>query len=151
VRNRELLESDFHSRIHSNASTANYEFEPRFAVFAGFSYDSLFAANFVNCLRGTAPFTNVSLRGQTVERLWHAGLRALPVPRLGVSFSGTFIQATGVEEIAGEAPIYRPMSFPCASGSLWYDFFKLGRLTAQLQRTYYIDEIVTGITSARTC
>ena len=117
--------------------------DPRFTVFEGFSYDRLLAANFVNFLRGTARLRNVSLRDQAVERLWHAGLRALPVPRLGVSFSGTFIQATRVEEIAGEAPIYGPMTFPYASGSLWYDFFKLGRLTAQLQRTYYMEEIVT--------
>jgi hypothetical protein len=144
VRNRQLLQSDFHSRIHSNAFTANYEFNPRYTVFAGFSYDSLFASNYVNFLRGTAPFTNVSLRDQTVERLWHGGLRVIPLPRLGASFSGNFIRVTGVGEIAGEAPIYGPMTSPYASGSLWYDFPKLGRLTAQLQRTYYTEEIVTG-------
>jgi hypothetical protein len=144
VRRRELLQSDFHSRIRSNAFTVNYEFNPQYTMFAGFSYDSLFASNYVNFLRGTAPFTNVSLRDQTVERLWHGGLRAIPLPRLGVSFSGNFLRVTGVGEIAGEAPIYGPMTFPFASGSLWYDFPKLGRLTAQLQRTYYTEEIVTG-------
>ena len=116
----------------------------RFTIFAGFSYDSLFASNYVNFLRGTAPFTNVSLRDQTVERLWHGGLRVIPLPRLGVSFSGNFVRVTGVGEIAGEAPIYGPMSFPYASGSLWYDFLKLGRLTTQLQRTYYTEQIVTA-------
>ena len=83
VRNRELLQSDFHSRIRSNAFSANYEFDPRFTVFAGFSYDSLFASNYVNFLRGTAPFTNVSLRDQTVERLWHGGLTVNPTPAPG--------------------------------------------------------------------
>jgi hypothetical protein len=144
VRDRELLQSDFHSTVRSNAFSANYEFDPRLTVFAGFSYDSLFASNYVNFLRGTAPFTNVSLRDQTVERLWHGGLRVIPLPRLAVSFSGNFIRVTGVGEIAGEAPVYGPMTFPYASGSLSYDFPKLGRLTAQLQRTYYTEQIVTA-------
>jgi len=144
VRDRELLQSDFHSTVRSNAFSANYEFDPRLTVFAGFSYDSLFASNYVNFLRGTAPFTNVSLRDQTVERLWHGGLRVIPLPRLAVSFSGNFIRVTGVGEIAGEAPVYGPMTFPYASGSLSYDFPKLGRLTGQLQRTYYTEQIVTA-------
>ena len=31
-----------------------------------------------------------------------------------------------------------------AAGTIYYDFPRLGRMTAQLQRTYYIEQIVTG-------
>jgi hypothetical protein len=144
VRNRELLQSDFHSKVRSNAFSANYELGPRLTVFAGFSYSSLFASNYVNFLRGTAPFTNVALRDQSVERVWSGGIHVTPAPRFGMSFSGNFVRVTGVGEIAGEAPIYGPMSFPYASASTWYDFSIFGRLTAQVQRTYYLEHIVAA-------
>ena len=78
-----------------------------------------------------------------MERLWHGGLRVIPLPRLGVSFSGNLIRVTGAGEIAGESANLRTNELS-ASGSLWYDFPKLGRLTAQRQRTYYTEEMVTG-------
>jgi hypothetical protein len=144
VRNRKLIDSDFRSTVRSNAVTATYEFNPRLSGFGGFSYDSFFASNFVSFLRGTAPFANLALRDQTVNRVWQAGIRVNPTKRLGVSFSGNYVRVTGVGEIAGEAPIFGPMSFPYATGSAYYDFPRLGRLTLQLQRTYYIEQIVTA-------
>ncbi|MBV8847926.1 MAG: TonB-dependent receptor [Bryobacterales bacterium] len=144
VRNRKLLETDYRSTIRSNAATINYEFSPRFTAFAGFSYDSFFAADFVNFLRGPAPITNVALRDQTVDRVWQAGLRVLPVKRLGIDFTGNYVRSTGLGEISGEAPLYGPMKFPYVTGSLYYDFPAFGRFTVQLQRTYYVEEIVPG-------
>ena len=144
VRNRKLIDTDYHSTIRSNASTINYEFNERLTAFAGFSYDSFFAADFVNFLRGTAPFTNVALRDQTVDRVWQGGVKVSPVKRLTINFTGNYVRATGLGEIAGESPLYGPMSFPYATGSIYYDFPRLGRLTAQLQRTYYIEQIVPG-------
>jgi hypothetical protein len=144
VRNRKLIDTDFHSTIRSNAATATYEFDERFSVFAGFSYDSFFASDFVSFLRGPAPFTDLALRDQTVDRVWQGGIQAKPVKRLGISFTGNFVRATGSGTIAGEAPLYGPMSFPYATGSIYYDFVRIGRLTAQLQRTYYSEQIVPG-------
>jgi len=144
VRNRKLIDTDYRSTVRSNAITATYEFSDRLSGFAGFSYDSLFASAFVNFLRGPAPFTNLAIRDQTVDRVWQAGIRVLPIRRLEINFSGNYVRATGSGEIAGEAPLYGPMSFPYATGSLNYDFPRLGRLTAQLQRTYYIEQIVPG-------
>jgi hypothetical protein len=144
VRNRKLIDTDYHSTIRSNAFTATYEFNERLSGFAGFSYDSFFAAAFVNFLRGPAPITNVALRDQTVSRVWQGGLKANPTKRLGINFTGNYVRATGLGEIAGETPLYGPMSFPYATGSIYYDFPRLGRLTAQLQRTYYIEQIVPG-------
>jgi len=144
VRNRTLLQTDYHSTVRSNAISANYEVNERLTVFAGFSYDSLFASGLVNFLRGTAPFTNLALRDQTVDRVWQGGIQTKPVKGLGISFTGNFVRSTGLGTIAGELPLYGPMSFPYATGSIYYDFRRIGRLTAQLQRTYYIEQIVPG-------
>jgi len=83
-------------------------------------------------------------RDQTVDRVWLGGIQAKPVKRLGISFTGNFVRSTGSGTIAGEAPLYGPMSFPYATGSIYYDFLRIGRLTAQLQRTYYSEQIVPG-------
>src|SRR5258708_20279450 len=112
VRNRELLQTDFHSTVRSNSVTANYELNERFTVFAGFSYDSMLATDFVNFLRGTAPITNVGIRDQTVERVWQCGITSTPFRGLGISLAGNFLRATGMGEIAGEAPLYGPITFP---------------------------------------
>jgi hypothetical protein len=144
VRNRTLIDTDYHSSVRSNAFTATYEYNSRLSGFAGFSYDSFFTSDFVSFLRGPAPFTNLAIRNQDVNRVWQAGVRLAPVRRLEVSFSGNYVRATGLGEIAGEAPLYGPMSFPYATGSIHYDLPRLGRLTAQLQRTYYVEQIVPG-------
>lgn len=144
VRNRKLIDTDYHNTVRSNAITATYEFNERLSGFAGFSYDSFFASDFVSFLRGPAPFTDLALRDQTVDRVWQGGIRVSPVQRLEISFSGNYVRATGSGEIAGEAPLYGPMSFPYATGSVGYDLPRFGRLMAQLQRTYYIEQIVPG-------
>ena len=144
VRNRKLIDTDYHNTVRSNAITATYEFNDRLSGFAGFSYDSFFASDFVSFLRGPAPFTDLALRDQTVDRVWQGGIRVSPVQRLEISLSGNYVRATGSGEIAGEAPLYGPMSFPYATGSVGYDLPRFGRLTAQLQRTYYIEQIVPG-------
>jgi hypothetical protein len=144
VRNRKLLDTDYRSTVRSNAFSANYEFNPKYSVFAGFSYDSLFASDFVSFLRGTAPFTNLALRDQTVNRVWQGGLKLEPLRRLGISITGNYVRSTGLGEIAGELPLYGPMKFPYATGSIYYDIPQLGRLAVQLQRTYYLEQIVPG-------
>ncbi|MEO8096658.1 MAG: hypothetical protein ABI811_03080 [Acidobacteriota bacterium] len=144
VRNRTLLASDYRSTIRSNAFTVNYDLSEHYTGFAGFSYDSLFASNYVSFLRGTAPFTNLALRDQTISRVWQGGLKAEPFKNFGITFSGNFVRVTGVGEIAGEAPLYGPMSFPYATGSVFYGVPRVGRFTLQLQRTYYTEEIVPG-------
>ena len=144
LRNRKLIQTDYRATIRSNAVSANYDFSEKLAVFGGFSYDDLFASNFVNFPRGPAPITNIILRDQTVTRIWQGGLRAVPVRGLGVNFAGNFVRTTGMGEITGEAPLYGPMSFPYATGSIYYDVPRLGRLTIQLQRTYYTEQLVPG-------
>ena len=144
VRNQTLLLTDYHSTVRSNAVTANYDFNPRLTGFAGFSYDSIFASGLVNFLRGPLPITNLTLRDQTVDRVWQAGIKANPTKRLGLSLTGNYVRSTGLGQIQGEVPLSGPLSFPYATGSIYYDFPRMGRLQVQLQRTYYIEQIVPG-------
>jgi hypothetical protein len=144
VRNRKLIDTDYRSTMRNNSVTATYEFNEQLSGYAGFSYDSFFASDFVNFLRGPTPITNISLRDQTVDRVWQAGLKVSLVKRLGINFTGNYVRSTGLGEIAGEAPLYGPISFPYATGSIYYDVPQLGRLTLEVQRTYYIEQIVPG-------
>ncbi|MEP7355279.1 MAG: hypothetical protein ABI824_18765 [Acidobacteriota bacterium] len=144
VRNSKLIDTDYRSTVRSSATTANYEFNDRASVFAGFSYDSLFASDFTSFLRGTAPFTNLAIRDQTVDRVWQGGLRLQPVRSLELSFSGNYVRTTGVGEITGEQPLYGPMKFPYATASIAYAVPRVGRLNLQLQRAYYSEQIVPG-------
>lgn len=50
----------------------------------------------------------------------------------------------GAGEISGELPYFGPLTWPMATGSLWYEFPKAGRFSIDLQRTYYLEEIIRG-------
>ena len=143
ARNRKQLAADYESTIRSNSTAVTWEFSERVSVFAGFAYDSFFASDYTTFLRGTPPLTN-SLRDQTVNRVWQGGFRLSPVKRLGVDFAGNFVRSTGSGEIAGEPALYGPMTFPYATGAIHYDFPRVGRLAIELQRTYYIEQIITA-------
>jgi hypothetical protein len=54
------------------------------------------------------------------------------------------VRTTGVGEISGEPPAFGPLRWPMATGTIAYDFPKAGRLSIDLQRTYYIEEILRG-------
>jgi len=143
IRNRKLIDSSFSSTIRSNAATVSYAINDRFSGFAGFAYDSFFATASVSFLRGVAPLST-TWQDQTVNRVWQLGIRAQPTHRLGFNFAGNFVRTTGVGLITGELPNYGPITFPMATASAHYDFPKLGRLALDLQRSYYIEQIVTG-------
>ncbi len=135
---------DFHSRLRANSTNANYEISDKVSIFTGFSYDSFWAQSYVDFLPGLALYQQLSLTDQNVERLWQAGVNAGPVRHLSVSFAGNYVRVNGQGIVLGQTPLYGPMTFPYASGSLSYDGGKRGKLTVQLQRTYYIEQIVPG-------
>ncbi len=135
--------SDYLNDYRTNAILGTYALDDRFSIFAGFSYEDLFATNTVTFIRGAPPL-NVVWRDQTVNRVWQAGFTAKAYKRLGFSFAGNYLRTTGVGEISGEKPYYGPERFPYATGTAYYDFPRLGRLSIDLQRTYYIEQIVTG-------
>jgi hypothetical protein len=143
LRSRKFLETDFKNNIHFNAINIAYDLNDRFGVYGGFSYDSWFATAGVTFLRGTEP-RDVVWRDQTVNRVWTGGLVVKPTKRLGFNFSGNFVRTTGAGEISGELPYFGPMTWPMGTGSIYYDFPKIGRFSVDLQRTYYIEEIIHG-------
>jgi hypothetical protein len=153
IRNRKFDETDFENTFRSNAFTISYALNDKFSVFGGFSYDSFLATAFVEFIRGTPPPgqtcrttdpCEVSWRDQTVNRVWQAGLSARPVRNFGISLSGNFVRSTGAGEISGEPPYFGPLTWPYATGSVYYDLPILGRLAVDLQRTYYLEEIIRG-------
>ncbi len=143
VRDRKLLDTDFHNTFRSNAATISYALNDRFSVFGGFSYDSFFATASVTFIRGVPPLTT-TWRDQTVNRVWQAGVAAKPLRNLGFNLSGNFVRSTGAGEISGEPPYFGPLTWPLATGTIYYEFPRLGRLSIDLQRTYYLEEIVRG-------
>lgn len=135
---------DFHTRVRANSTTATYEISDKVSGFVGFSYDSFWTQSVVNFLQGLSPLAQVSLTDQNVDRLWQGGINAGPVKNVSVSFAGNYVRVNGLGVVQGETPLYGPMTFPYASGSVSYDAKKAGKLTLQLQRTYYIEQIVPG-------
>ncbi|HXE65214.1 MAG TPA: MtrB/PioB family outer membrane beta-barrel protein [Bryobacteraceae bacterium] len=144
IRNSKLLTADYTNHVRNNSTTLTYEFNERASGFAGFSYNSFYARSFANFLRGPAPITDVTLTDQNVERLWQAGFNIVPIRRLTVSFAGNYIRVNGLGVVLGEQALYGPMTFPYASASLSWDARKAGKLTVQLQRAYYQEQIITG-------
>lgn len=143
LRNRKFLDTDFKNNLHLNAINVAYDLNERFGVYGGFSYDSFFGTASVTFIRGTQP-RNVVWRDQTVNRVWTAGMAVKPTRRLGFNFSGNFVRTTGSGEISGESPYSGPMTWPLATGTIYYDFPKAGRFSVDLQRTYYLEEIIRG-------
>jgi hypothetical protein len=135
---------DFHTRVRANSTTASYELTDKVSGFVGFSYDSFWAQSFVNFLPGLSLIKQVSLTDQNVDRLWQGGINAGPVKHISVSFAGNYVRVNGQGIVLGSTPLYGPMTFPYASGSVSYDAGKAGKLSIQLQRTYYIEQIVSG-------
>jgi hypothetical protein len=143
VRNRTFLETSFHNRYRSNALSVSYNFSDRFSANAGYTYESLFGTGEVIFIRGPAPL-NVNWQDAFINRGLTGGLILKPVKRFGINVSGNFLRTTGASQITGEPPTIGPLTFPLITGTLYYDFQKVGRLSIILQRTYYIEQLVTG-------
>jgi hypothetical protein len=141
--NSRLLDTNFQSNVHANASTLSYSFSDQFSIFGGFSYQSYFAQGDIVYARGTPPL-NDFLRDQEVNRVWQGGVEAKPMKQFGLRLSGNFDRSTGLGQISGEPPAYGPLKWPLITGTVYYNFPKAGRLSIDLQRTYYAEQIVPG-------
>jgi hypothetical protein len=84
------------------------------------------------------------LLDQEVNRVWQAGIEAKPTTHSGVRLSGNYDRTTGLGQITGEPPAYGPMRWPMVTGTAFYDFPKAGKMSIDLQRTYYREELVTA-------
>jgi len=143
LRNRKLRDTAFSNTMRSNAFIVSYALDRRFSVYGGFSYDSYLATAAVDFIRGTPPLT-ATWRDQTINRVWQGGLASQPWRRVGFNVSGNFVRTTGAGEISGEPPTFGPMTWPLITATAYYDFPKAGRLSIDLQRSYYIEELVQG-------
>jgi hypothetical protein len=150
IANNKLLTTNFQNNIRSNAVTVSYALGERFSVFAGFSYDSYYAQGNILYARGTTPVADF-LRDQELNRVWSGGIEGKPTKRAGFRLSGNFDRSSGVGAISGtggavnnEPPAYGPLTWPLVTGSVYYDLPKAGRIAVDLQRTYYIEPIVTA-------
>jgi hypothetical protein len=138
-----LLATNFQGKVRSNSTMLTYHLNDHYSFFGGFTYDSEFAAGDVQYIRGTAPLSG-SIRDQDINRVLQGGLEAEPCKYFGIRFTGNFDRATGRGEESGINPVYGPMTWPLATGTAYFNFPKAGRLSVDLQRTYYIQEIITG-------
>jgi hypothetical protein len=142
VSNSKLVETSYRNNIRFNTTTASYALNERFSLFAGFSYESFYAQGEIVYIRGPAPLNNF-LRDQELNRVWQGGVAVKPTKRFSARLTGNYTRSTGVGEITGEPPAYGPVTWPLATGTVSYNFPEAGRLSVDLQRTYYIQQIVT--------
>jgi hypothetical protein len=133
----------FRNSVRSNATSISFALNDRLSLTGGFAYDSFLATASVTFLRGTAPL-QATWRDQTINRIWQAGIDARPTKKLSLRLSGNYDRTTGVGEISGEPPLQGPLRWPMVTGTAAYDFGMPGRLSLDLQRTYYIEEIMRG-------
>jgi hypothetical protein len=141
--NNKLIDASFQNNFRANTVTLSYALNDRFSFFGGFTYDSIFAAGNILYVRGTAPLSDF-LRDQEVDRVVQAGVEAKPSKHFGLRLTGNYDRSTGLGEISGEPPAYGPLTWPLVTGTVYFDFPKAGRLSVDLQRTYYIEQIVTA-------
>ena len=143
TRNGRYETTGFRNSYRSNATVLTYQLNDRFSAFGGFTYDSFLATASVAFLRGIAPLNTV-WRDQTVNRIWQAGVDARPTNNFDMRLSGNFLQTTGVGEISGELPVYGTIRWPVVTGTIGYRFPRIGRLSAELMRTYFIQDIFSA-------
>jgi hypothetical protein len=142
-RNASFDTTDFENRVRLNATSFRFGIRDDLAVTGGFSYESYLATAGVEFLRGTPP-VEVTWRDQTISRVWQVGIDVAPLPWMSLRLNGNYVRTTGVGEISGELPTFGPLRWPTVSGTLDLDIPRVGTLSLDLQRTYYIEEIVQG-------
>jgi hypothetical protein len=143
IRNGKFSTTQFENSWRSSGATLTYDVDDRFSLFGGFTYDSFFATAAVTFLRGVAPL-NATWRDQTINRVWQAGIDASPADRVELRVSGNYLRTTGAGEISGEPTTFGPVRWPMVTGTASYNFPKIGRLAVDLQRSYYIETLMSG-------
>jgi hypothetical protein len=141
VSNSSLEDSNYKSNTRANSTTLSYAWSDRMSMFGGFTYDSLYAAGNILFARGPAPLSG-TLRDTAINRVWQGGLEIKPDSWLGMRISGNYDRTTGEGTVNGEPPAYGPLTFPMVTGTVYFNFPKAGRLSIDLQRTYYTEQLV---------
>lgn len=142
VRTADYSTSDFRNAVRANSTNVTFRAHDRLSLLGGFTYDSFLATASIRFVR-PAPL-EVTWRDQTVNRVWQAGIDARPVRNLTLNVTGNYLRTTGAGEISGEPPTMGPIRWPFVTGTASYEFPRVGQLSIDLQRTYYIEEIMRG-------
>jgi len=141
--NQKLLAVDYQGKVQTNSTMLTYTVNPKYSLFAGFTYDNEFASGIIAWQRGVpTPGTTDTLRDQALNRVWQAGFDAQPCKYFGIRFTGNFDRTTGLGQEGGISPVYGPLTWPLGTGSVYFNFPKAGTLSVDLQRTYYIQQII---------
>ena len=156
VRNSDFPDSSYQNRYRSNAANIAYNFSTRFSVNFGYSYDNIFASDAFNKANATSPFYGYQ-QDAFINRGLRAGIMIKPTSRFGLNLNGNFLRTTGASRFFSTTPApilsglpivwptdVGPLTYPIMTGTLFYDFPKFGRLSLDLQRAYYIEQIVSG-------
>jgi hypothetical protein len=138
-----LLATQYQGKVQTNSTMLNYIFNTKYSLFAGFTYDNELATGIIAYQRGVAVAgTAFPLRDQALNRVWQAGLAAEPVKYFGIRFTGNFERTTGLGQEGGVSPVYGPLTWPLGTGTVYFNIPRAGRLSVDLQRTYYIQQII---------
>ena len=134
--------TEFENKIRSNSTILTYVVAEDLSLTGGFTYDSFLATADIEFIRGTPP-REATWRDQTINRVWQGGVHVQPHARVVVRLSGNYVRTTGAGEISGEPPTFGPLTWPMITGTVEMDTGQVGIFALDLQRTYYIEEIMT--------
>jgi hypothetical protein len=137
----ELLADGFVSETRSVGWRVAYELADRLSLFGGFNYQSFRGTGNVTFRRGTAPLS-AGLTDREIGRVWQAGVSLNATSRIGITGSANFDRTKGSDTIEGEPALYGPISFPYATGTVYYEIPRVGRISVDLQRTYLLQELL---------
>src|SRR5439155_580044 len=138
----ELPAASFVSHTRFGSLQASYKIGERVSAFGGIDYQSFLGLGSVSFLRGTAPIADDEVRDQERDRIWLIGAVVKATSRLGITATANFPRTTGTDTIAGEPPLYGPMTFPYGTGSIYYDVPRAGRVSIDLQRAHLYQDIL---------
>jgi opacity protein-like surface antigen len=138
----DLLTDGFVSHTRIGSIQASYAFGERLTLTGGLDYQSFLGLGDVSFLRGVSPVADNLMSDREVDRVWQAGAIVKATDHLGVSATANFDRTTGTDTIAGEPPLYGPVTFPYATGTIYYEVPRVGRVSIDLQRTYRFEDVL---------
>jgi hypothetical protein len=130
------------SHTRGASGVVSYALSDKFTILGGLDWRSFAGGGDVSFARGTVPFTDLPIVDREIDRVWQAGITLKPVARVGITATGNFDRTTGADAIFGEPPLYGPTTFPYATVSAYYDLARGGRISVDLQRTYWLEALL---------
>ena len=143
VNDAELPAASFLSHTRFGSLQASHKVGERATLFGGFDYQSFLAKGSVSFLRGAAPILDDEMIDREKDRIWLVGALVKVTDRFGVTATANFLRTVGTDSIAGEPPLYGPMTFPYGTGSIYYDIPRAGRLSLDVSRAHWEQEILS--------